>query len=67
MQIAEGKKGSETRQWGNNTHDTYKKIDPEAQRRTLEFIQRNAKAGKPFFVANSPNLASFIPDPKKVR
>ena len=37
----------------------------EAQRRTLEFIERNAKAGKPFYVANWPNLTSFIPNPKK--
>ncbi|MHC4993337.1 MAG: sulfatase-like hydrolase/transferase, partial [Planctomycetota bacterium] len=42
------------------------KIDPEAQRRTLEFIERNARAGKPFYVANWPNLTSFIPNPKKV-
>ncbi len=41
------------------------KIDPEAQRRTLEFIERNAKAGKPFYVANWPNLTSFIPNPEK--
>ena len=65
VQIAEGTKGGPTRQWGDNSHDNYMKIDPEAQRRTLDFIQRNAKAGKPFFVANWPNLTSFIPHPKK--
>lgn len=65
VQIAEGKKGGETRQWGDNTHENYLKIDPEAQKRTLEFIERNAKAGKPFYVANWPNLASFLPNPKK--
>jgi len=53
------------RQWGDNSHDNYLKIDPEAQQRTLEFIERNAKAGKPFYVANWPNLTSFLPNPKK--
>jgi arylsulfatase len=65
VQIAEGKKGEMARQWGDNSHDNYLKIDPEAQRRTLEFIERNAKAGRPFYVANWPNLTSFIPNPKK--
>jgi arylsulfatase A-like enzyme len=62
VQVAEGEKA---RQWGDNSHENYLKIDPEAQRRTLEFIERNAKAGKPFYVANWPNLTSFIPNPKK--
>jgi arylsulfatase len=65
VQIAEGKKGELARQWGDNSHDNYLKIDPEAQRRTLEFIERNAKAGKPFYVANWPNLISFLPNPEK--
>ena len=65
VQIAEGKKGELARQWGDNSHENYMKIDPEAQKRTLEFIERNAKAGKPFYVANWPNLTSFIPNPKK--
>ena len=65
VQVAEGKKGGTTRQWGDNSHANYVKIDPEAQRRTIEFIERNAKAGKPFYVANWPLLASFLPNPKK--
>lgn len=65
VQVAEGTKGGPTLQWGDNSHDNYMKIDPEAQRRTMEFIERNAKAGKPFYVANWPNLTSFIPNPKK--
>ncbi|MEM7025802.1 MAG: sulfatase-like hydrolase/transferase, partial [Pseudomonadota bacterium] len=65
VQIAEGTKGGETRQWGDNTLETYRKIDPEAQRRTLDFIERSATAGKPFYVANWPNMVSFIPDPEK--
>jgi arylsulfatase len=66
VMVAEGTKGGETREWGDNTnHDDYLKIDPEAQRRTLEFIERNAKAGKPFYVANWPNLNTFMPNPEK--
>jgi arylsulfatase len=65
IQMAEGKKGELARQWGDNSHDNYMKIDPEAQRRTLDFIERSAAADKPFYVANWPNLISFIPNPKK--
>jgi len=65
VQMAEGKKGEKARQWGDNSHENYMKIDPEAQKRTLEFIERSAKASKPFYVANWPNLTSFIPNPKK--
>lgn len=62
----EGTKGGKTRQWGDNSHDTYLKMDAEAQKRTFEFIERNATAGKPFYVANWPNMTSFIPSPEKV-
>ena len=65
VQVAEGKKGGETLQWGDNSHDNYMKIDAEAQKRTLEFIELNAKAGKPFYVANWPLMTSFLPNPKK--
>ncbi|MHC5112638.1 MAG: sulfatase-like hydrolase/transferase, partial [Planctomycetota bacterium] len=66
VMVLEGKKGEKARQWGDNTHDTYAKIDAEAQRRTLEFMERNAKSGKPFYIASWPNMASFLPNPKKV-
>lgn len=65
VQVAEGTKGGETLQWGDNTHETYVGIDPEAQQRTLAFIERNAKEGKPFYIANWPMLTSFIANPKK--
>ena len=65
VMVAEGTTGGETLRWGDNTHENYMKIDPEAQRRTLEFIERNAKAGKPFYVANWPMLNSFLPLPEK--
>ena len=61
VQIAEGTKGGETLQWRDNTLETYEAIDPEAQKRTLEFIERNAKAGKPFYIANWPMMSSFLP------
>jgi len=66
VQVAEGTKGGPTRQWGDNSHENYMKIDQEAQRRTLDFIERNATADKPFYVATWPNMASFLPNPKKV-
>ena len=61
----EGTRDGPTRQWGDNSHETYLKMDVEAQRRTLDFIERNAKAKKPFFVANWPNMSSFLPSPEK--
>lgn len=66
VQIAEGTKGGKTRQWGDNSLDNFLKIDVEAQRRTLEFMERNAKAGKPFYIANWPNMTAMIPLPKKI-
>jgi len=66
VQCAEGKKGELAKQWGDNSHETYMAIDPEAQRRTLSFIEKNAKAKKPFYVANWPTMSSFMPVAKKV-
>ena len=65
VMAAEGTKGGETLQWRGNSHDDYLAMDPEAQDRTIDFIERNAKAGKPFYVANWPNMTSFIPNPEK--
>ena len=64
--VVEGTKGGPTRQWEDNSYETYLKIDAEAQKRTLDFIERNAKAGKPFYVANWPMMSSFLPSEKKV-
>ncbi len=52
----EGTKKGKTLQWGDNSPKTYGRFDAEAQRRTLEFIKRNAKAGKPFFVQHNPMM-----------
>ncbi len=41
-------------------------MDPECEKRTLEFIRRNAKAKKPFFVEYWPNFLALIKSyPKK--
>jgi len=63
----EGVKGGETLQWADNSAATYGKFDAEAQHRTLEFIERNAKAGKPFFVQHNPMMLmpAFV-KPQKV-
>jgi arylsulfatase len=61
----EGKKGEYTREWGGTTHEDYLAFDPEAKKRTLEFIRRNAEAGKPFYAAYWPQDFSFIPAPMK--
>lgn len=65
--VMEGEKNGKTLQWEDNSAETYGKIDAEAQKRTLEFIERNAKAGKPFFVQNCPMLLmpAFV-KPEKV-
>ena len=65
VMVAEGTKGGETRQWQDNTYKSYLGIDPEAQKRTLDFIERQTKAGKPFYVANWPMMASFMPTERK--
>ncbi len=60
--VLEGEKNGETNQWRDNSAETYGDFDEEAQKRTLEFIERNAKAGKPFFVQHNPMMIipSFI-------
>jgi len=65
VQVIEGKKGQPGREWGDTTHDTYVKVDPECQKRMLAFMRKNTEANKPFYVAYWPNWTSFIPNPKK--
>jgi arylsulfatase len=64
----EGTKGGPVREWGTppNEEDYYA-LENEFQKRTLEFIKKNAAAKKPFYVAYWPQLASFLgipPDDK---
>ena len=65
LMAIEGKKGEPGRAWRGTSHDDYLAFEPETKKRTLEFIRKNAKAKKPFYVAYWPNLISFIPNPKK--
>jgi len=63
----EGRKGEQGKEWGVPTVESYEELDPECEKLTLDFIRKNAKANKPFFVEYWPNLLSFIkPRPKKV-
>ena len=63
----EGRKGEQGKEWGVPTVESYEELDPACEKRTLDFIRKNATANKPFFVEYWPNLLSFIkPRPKKV-
>ncbi|WP_444890388.1 sulfatase-like hydrolase/transferase [Microbulbifer sp. DLAB2-AA] len=63
----EGEKGQPGREWCGTSNECFSKFDPEAERRTLAFIRKNAEANKPFFVAYWPNflnfMAAFMPKP----
>jgi arylsulfatase A-like enzyme len=61
----EGKKGQEVSEWGAPTHDDYLKVDAECEKRTIEFIRKNAKSDNPFFVCYWPQMTSFIASPQK--
>ncbi|TWU04148.1 Arylsulfatase precursor [Symmachiella macrocystis] len=62
----EGRKGEQGKEWETPTNESYRKMDPECEKRTVDFIRKNAKAGKPFFVEYWPNLLNLIKTyPKK--
>jgi arylsulfatase len=62
----EGKKGEQGKEWCGTSSECYGKMDAESEKRTLEFIRKNAKAGKPFFVEYWPNWLDFLaPDMPK--
>ena len=66
--VIDGKKDEFTREWGTPDPMTYGKIDPECEKRMMDFIHRNVDEKKPFFVSYWPNLLSFSPpqiEPKK--
>lgn len=71
VQILDGKKGEEAVEWcggpGNSIgNKCYEMMEAESERRTLDFIKRNAQAGKPFFVEYWPNFLNFLaPQPQK--
>lgn len=61
----EGTKDGDMREWKSSSLPDYNAIDPECEKRSLEFIRRNAKADKPFYLAYWPSMTAFIPNPKK--
>lgn len=61
VMVAEGTKGGETLQWRDNTTETYETIDAEGLERMFAFMERNVAEGKPFYVANWPIMANFMP------
>jgi arylsulfatase A-like enzyme len=61
----EGKKGEQVKEWGKPTHEDYLKVDAECERRTIDFIRKNAKSDDPFFVCYWPQMTSFIASPQK--
>ena len=61
----EGRKGGETLEWKSSDLQEYNAIDPECEKRVLDFIRRNAADKKPFYAAYWPNMTAFIPGPVK--
>ena len=61
----EGKKGEKVSEWGAPTHDNYLAVDPECEKRTLQFMRKNAEAKKPFFICYWPQMTSFLANPQK--
>jgi len=63
----EGVKGGAVNEWGRApNHEDYMKIDPECQKRTIDFIRKNAAAKKPFFIDYWPIATSFLGFPNRV-
>jgi arylsulfatase len=63
----EGTKGGPVREWGRAPNlDDYNKQDPEMQKRTIEFIRKNAAAKKPFYVDYWPIQTSLFGFPNRV-
>lgn len=56
----EGKKGEQGKEWCGTSNECYGKIDIESEKRTIDFIRKNAKAKKPFFVTYWPNWLNFL-------
>ena len=56
----EGEKGKQGREWCGNSNECYGSLDAESKKRTLEFIRKNAQAGKPFMVHYWTNFLNFL-------
>ncbi len=59
--MLEGTKNGKVREWGTPPDEKdYYAIEAEAQKRTLDFIKKSAKAKKPFFISYQPVVGSFL-------
>lgn len=66
VQILDGKKGELAMEWCGTSNECYEKMEAESEKRTLDFIKKNAQADKPFFVEYWPNFLNFLlPQPQK--
>lgn len=62
----EGIKGQKGKEFCGISNACYDQIDLEAEKRTIKFIRKNARAKKPFFVTYQPTWINFLkPEPKK--
>ena len=60
VQTIEGKKGEPGMEWGLPNNEWYDKVDPESEKRLIDFMRRNAEAGKPFYAQYWPNWLNFL-------
>ncbi len=60
VMIIDGKKDGETLEWCGTSNKCYDDMDSESEKRTLEFIRKNAKSKKPFYVQYWPNFLNFL-------
>ena len=59
--VLEGEKGGPVREWGTPPNEAdYYEMDRESERRILAFVEKNAEAEKPFYIAYWPQLGSFM-------
>jgi arylsulfatase len=66
MHVMEGRKGQKSREVVLYDLDQRRQIDSEITRRTIDFMQRSVKAGKPFYAYVPFTLVHFptLPNPK---
>lgn len=60
VQIIDGYKGELGKEWCGTSNECYEDMETESEKRTLEFISKNARANKPFFVEYWPNFLNFL-------
>ena len=52
--------GAATRTSVTGSNECYEKVDAESEKRTREFIRKNAQASKPFMVHYWTNFLNFL-------